>query len=103
MENKEKKVISYLEYCKIKGDLQRRIDETLNKQKLDCISYEGQRSVYISNTFLSHKMKVNFSVKVNATRPLTGHEVRKLSFVLDNVGRLVEAINKEYEGYEFKF
>lgn len=103
MENKEKKVISYLEYCKIKGDLQRRIDEALNKQKLDCISYEGQRSVYVSDTFLPHKMKVNFSVKVNTTRQLTSHEVRKLSFILDNVGRLVEAINKEYEGYKYEF
>ena len=99
----ENKVISYLEYCKIKGDLQKRIDKALNRQNLDCISYEGQRSVYISDTFLPHKMKVNFSVKVNVIRPLTGHEVRKLSFVLDNIGRLIEAVNKEYEGYRYEF
>ena len=48
-------------------------------------------------------MKVNFSVKVNVIRPLTGHEVRKLSFVLDNIGRLIEAVNKEYEGYRYEF
>lgn len=106
MVNKETKVISYLEYCRIKDDLQRRIDEALNKQKLeklDCISHEGQTSVYISDTFLPHKMKVNFSVKVNITKPLTGREVRKLSFVLDDIGRLIEAVNKEYEGYKFEF
>lgn len=99
----ENKVISYLEYCKIKDDLQKRIDKDLKYYGLDKKSRSGLRVVYIIDKNKPHEMFVEFGIGILSLENLTPKEIRKLIVVLDYASARIEKVNESYKGYKYEF
>lgn len=99
----ENKVISYLEYCKIKGDLQERIDKDLKYYGLDKKSKSGLKVVYIVDKNKPHEMLVEFGIGILSLENLTPVETEKLCVVLDYASLKVEKVNERYKGYKYEF
>ena len=97
------KIISYMNYCRIKDELQEKIDMDLKYYGLDKKSKSGLRVVYIVDKNKPHEMLVEFGIGILHQENLTPEETRKLIVVLDYASSRVEKINKSYKGYKYEF
>lgn len=99
----ENKVISYMNYCRIKDELQEKIDMDLKYYGLDKKSKSGLKVVYIADKNKPHEMLVEFGIGILSLENLTPAETEKLCVVLDYASLKVEKINKRYKGYRYEF
>ena len=97
------KIISYMNYCRIKDELQEKIDMDLKYYGLDKKSKSGLRVVYIVDKNKPHEMFVGFGIGILSLENLTPEETRKLIVVLDYASSKVEKVNKSYKGYKYEF
>lgn len=97
------KTISYMNYCRIKDELQEKIDMDLKYYGLDKKSKSGLKVVYIVDKNKPHEMLVEFGIGILSLENLTPVETEKLCVVLDYASLKVEKINKMYEGYKYEF
>lgn len=97
------KIISYTNYCRIKDELQERIDKDLKYYGLDKKSRSGLRVVYVIDKNKPHEMLVEFGIGILSLKNLTPEETRKLIVVLDYASSRVEKVNKSYKGYKYEF
>ena len=97
------KTISYMNYCRIKDELQEKIDMDLKYYGLDKKSKSGLRVVYIVDKNKPHEMIVEFGIGILSLENLTPEETRKLIVVLDYASSRVEKVNKSYKGYKYEF
>lgn len=99
----ENKVISYMNYCRIKDELQEKIDMDLKYYGLDKKSKSGLKVVYIVDKNKPHEMLVEFGIGILSLENLTPAETEKLCVVLDYASLKVEKINERYKGYRYEF
>lgn len=92
-----------MNYCRIKDELQERIDKDLQHYGLDKKSRSGLRVVYVVDRNKPHKMLVEFGIGILSLENLTPEETRKLIIVLDYASARVEKVNKSYKGYRYEF
>ena len=97
------KIISYMNYCRIKDELQESIDKDLKYYGLDKKSRSGLRVVYVIDRNRPHEMLVEFDIGILSLENLTPEETRKLIVVLDYASARVEKVNKSYKGYKYEF
>ena len=97
------KIISYMNYCRIKDELQESIDKDLKYYGLDKKSRSGLRIVYVIDKNKLHEMLVEFGIGILGLENLTPEETRKLIIVLDYASSRVEKVNKSYKGYKYEF
>ena len=97
------KTISYMNYCRIKDELQEKIDMDLKYYGLDKKSKSGLKVVYIVDKNKPHEMLVEFGIGILSLENLTPEEIRKLIVVLDYASSRVEKVNKSYKGYRYEF
>lgn len=97
------KTISYMNYCRIKDELQEKIDMDLKYYGLDKKSKSGLKVVYIVDKNKPHEMIVEFGIGILSLENLTPEETRKLIVVLDYASSRVEKVNKSYKGYKYEF
>ena len=97
------KIISYMNYCRIKDELQEKIDMDLKYYGLDKKSKSGLRVVYVIDKNKPHEMLVEFGIGILSLENLTPEETRKLIIVLDYASSRVEKVNKSYKGYRYEF
>lgn len=100
------KIISYMNYCRIKDELQERIDEDMKHYGLDNNPYGSSRSlrtIYVTDRNKPHEMLVEFGIGISSMQNLTPNEVVKLIIVLDYASARVEKVNKSYKGYRYEF
>lgn len=97
------KIISYMNYCRIKDELQERIDRDLKYYGLDKKSKSGLRVAYIIDKDKPHEMLVEFGIGILSLENPTPEETRKLIVVLDYASARVEKVNKSYKGYKYEF
>lgn len=97
------KTISYMNYCRIKDELQERIDKDLKYYGLDKKSKSGLKVVYVVDKNKPHEMLVEFDIGILSLENLTPEETRKLIVVLDYASARVEKVNKSYKGYRYEF
>lgn len=92
-----------MNYCRIKDELQEKIDMDLKYYGLDKKSKSGLRVVYIVDKNKPHEMFVGFGIGILSLENLTPEETRKLIVVLDYASSKVEKVNKSYKGYKYEF
>lgn len=92
-----------MNYCRIKDELQERIDKDLQYYGLDKKSRSGLRVVYVVDRNKPHKTLVEFGIGILSLENLTPEETRKLIIVLDYASARVEKVNKSYKGYRYEF
>lgn len=97
------KTISYMNYCRIKDELQERIDMDLKYYGLDKKSKSGLKVVYIVDKNKPHEMLVEFGIGILSLENLTPAETEKLCVVLDYASLKVEKVNERYKGYRYEF
>lgn len=97
------KIISYMNYCKIKDELQERIDKDLKYYGLDKKSKSGLRVVYVVDKNKPHEMLVDFGIGILSLENLTPAETAKLIVVLDYASKRIEKANRSYKGYKYEF
>lgn len=88
------KIISYMNYCRIRDELQERIDKDLKYHGLDKKSKSGLRVVYAIDRNKPHEMPVEFGIGILSLENLTPEETRKPIAVLDYAGARVEKANR---------
>lgn len=99
----ENKVISYMNCCRIKDELQEKIDKDLKYYGLDKKSKSGLKIVYVVDKNKPHEMLVEFGIGILSLENLTPEETRKLIVVLDYASARIEKVNKSYKGYKYEF
>lgn len=92
-----------MNYCRIKDELQERIDKDLQYYGLDKKSRSGLRVVYVIDKNKPHETLVEFGIGILSLENLTPEETRKLIIVLDYASARVEKANKSYKGYKCEF
>ena len=92
-----------MNYCRIKDELQQRVDKDLKYYGLDKKSRSGLRVVYVIDRNKPHEMLVEFGIGILSLENLTPEETRKLIVVLDYASSRVEKVNKSYRGYRYEF
>ena len=92
-----------MNYCRIKDELQQRVDKDLKYYGLDKKSRSGLRVVYVIDRNKPHEMLVEFGIGIISLENLTPEETRKLIAVLDYASARVEKVNKSYKGYKYEF
>lgn len=92
-----------MNYCRIKDELQERIDEDLKYYGLDKKSKSGLSVVYVIDKNKPHEMLVEFGIGILGLENLTPEETRKLIVALDYASARVEKVNKSYKGYRYEF
>ena len=97
------KIISYMNYCRIKDELQYKLDKDMKYYGLDNKSFGGLRTVYITDRNKPHEMRVEFGIGISQMDNLTPDEVVRLIIVLDYASARVEKANKSYKGYKYEF
>ena len=97
------KIISYMNYCRIKEELQESIDKNLKYYGLDKKSRSGLRVVYVVDKNKPHEMLVEFGIVLLCLDKLTPAETVKLIVVLDYASIIIEKANRSYKGYKYEF
>ena len=97
------KIIRYMNYCRIKDELQEKIDMDLKYYGLDKKSKSGLKVVYIVDKNKPHEMLVEFGIGILSLENLTPAETEKLCVVLDYASSKVEKVNNSYKGYRYEF
>lgn len=98
------KIISYMNYCRIKDELQESIDKDLKYYGfLDKESRSSLRVVYVVDKNKPHEMLVEFGIGILGLENLTPAETIKLIVVLYYASARVEEANKSYKGYKYEF
>ena len=92
-----------MNYCRIKDELQEKIDKDLKYYGLDKKSKSGLKIVYVMDKNKPHEMIVEFGIGTLGLENLTPEETRKLIIVLDYASSRVEKVNKSYKGYKYEF
>ena len=89
--------------CRIKDELQEKIDKDLKYYGLDKKSKSGLKIVYVVDKNKPHEMLVEFGIGILSLENLTPEETRKLIVVLDYASARIEKVNKSYKGYKYEF
>lgn len=97
------KIISYMNYCRIKDELQYKLDKDLKFYGLDNKAGGGLRTVYVTDMNKPHEMLVEFGIGINGMDRLTPYDVARLNIVLYNIRIEVEKVNESYKGYKYEF
>ena len=97
------KIINYVNYCRIKDELQYKLDRDMKLHGLDSKAGGGLRTIYITDMNKPHEMLVEFGIGISGMDRLTPYEVARLTIVLNNTRMEVEKVNKSYKGYRYEF